>query len=45
VFRDLKQARRALKEAVRLYTAVTGGNEERPHMAINYQTPAQKHAA
>ena len=39
VFRDLKQARRALKEAVRLY------NEERPHMSIGYLTPQEKHAA
>lgn len=39
VFRDTRQARRAVKTAVKLY------NEERPHMSLNYQLPEQVHRA
>jgi len=38
-FRDLAQARRAVRESIWLY------NHERPHLALGYRTPAQVHAA
>ncbi len=38
-FADKVSARRAITEAVTIY------NWERPHLALNYQTPAAKHAA
>ncbi|MCG3210702.1 MAG: hypothetical protein FOGNACKC_04333 [Anaerolineae bacterium] len=38
-FRDLVQARRAVRESIWLY------NHERPHLALGYRTPAQVHAA
>ena len=37
VFRSFGDAKAALKEAVYLY------NNERPHLALGYQTPAQVH--
>ena len=36
-FRDLDQVRRAVRESVWLY------NHERPHLALNYRTPAEFH--
>lgn len=39
VFVSFEQARRALKEAVKLY------NERRPHLALAYRTPDQVHQA
>lgn len=38
VFADVRQARRAFAEAVRLY------NEKRPHLALAYRKPEQVHA-
>ena len=38
-FRDLAQARRAVRESIWLY------NHERPHLALDYRTPAQAHAS
>ncbi len=38
VFVDEGQARRALREAVRLY------NDRRPHLALDYCKPSQVHA-
>lgn len=38
-FQSEQQARKALAEAVRLY------NQERPHLALDYQTPAEVHGA
>jgi len=37
-FRDLAQARRAVRESVWLY------NHDRPHLSLGYRTPAQVHA-
>lgn len=39
VFRDTRQARQAVKAAIRLY------NQERPHLSLNYQVPDQVHRA
>lgn len=39
VFRDVRQAKQAVKTAIKLY------NEERPHMSLNYQFPEQVHRA
>lgn len=36
-FRNLAEVEQAARESVRLY------NHERPHLALNYQTPAQVH--
>jgi len=38
-FRDLAQARQAVRESIWLC------NHDRPHLALNYKTPAQVHAA
>ena len=39
VFTNMEQAKKAVKNAVHLY------NNERPHMSLNYQPPAQVHQA
>ncbi len=38
-FRTIAQARRAAREAIQLY------NTDRPHLSLDYQTPAQVHQA
>ena len=37
-FRSIDQVRRAVRESVWLY------NHERPHLALNYRTPAEVHS-
>lgn len=39
VFRDTRQARKAVQAAIKLY------NEKRPHLSLNYQFPEQVHRA
>ncbi|MDZ7716918.1 MAG: IS3 family transposase [Balneolaceae bacterium] len=39
VFRDTRQAKQAVKAAIKLY------NEERPHLSLKYQFPEQVHRA
>jgi transposase InsO family protein len=39
VFRDTRQAKQAVKAAIKLY------NQERPHLSLNYQFPEQVHRA
>ena len=37
MFVDRKMAKKAVREAVKLY------NNERPHLSLNYRTPAEVH--